>query len=165
MKKYTEEELAELAKGVFKDDKESPVVYADEFGTFRNSVQYEALKKEGKHTPFKYAFKNPSVKQSQSVDADKHAARISDLESQIEDLQDERDAAQEKAEGAAKTIDSQRSKIAALETDLSIAEGRIKALEQDLSSATASLAEAKKEVADLEKKLKAAEKKANKTQS
>jgi hypothetical protein len=61
--KYSKEELAELAKGVFKDDKESPMVYADDEGTFRTPQQYAAMKKEGKHTGFTNVFKNPNVKE------------------------------------------------------------------------------------------------------
>lgn len=61
MQKFTKEELAEFAIGVFKDDKESPSVYADSTGTFRNSLQFAAMTvedREGFHE-----FKNPNVKQ------------------------------------------------------------------------------------------------------
>lgn len=109
---YTEEQLAELAKGVFNDDKTSPSIYANEVGTFRNSVQYAAMSDEEKKT-FPFEFKNPNVKsvevsvvdteaitalQSQLDEANAEIARLNGLKSisAAKDLQAQLDAANAK---------------------------------------------------------------------
>lgn len=87
---YTEKELSELAVGVFRDDKTSPRIYADASGTFRTPQQYDELKKEGKHEPFKFVFENPNNKQVPKTQAEvdaKSAQRIAELEVQVAELE------------------------------------------------------------------------------
>lgn len=119
MKKYTEKELAELANGVFNDDKESPVVYADDNGTFRTPQQYEELKKKGQHIGFEFVFKNPNVTEAKTValpaadpEADK---KIEALEKEIERLNELKTVkgAQEQLDAKDKTIADLQSKLEA----------------------------------------------------
>lgn len=83
--KYNKEELSKLAKGVFKDDKTSPSVYANEEGTFLNSDQYEERKKAGTHKSFVFEFKNPNVKPAPVADESAKDAEIAELKRSIAD--------------------------------------------------------------------------------
>lgn len=105
---YTKEELAELAKGVFKDDKESPMIYADANGTFRTPAQYEALKKEGKHKDFSFEFKNPNVKsvKAEAADADPATAeKLAEALKEIDRLNGLKSVTQAKAALEAKDVE------------------------------------------------------------
>lgn len=69
MKKYNENELKELAKGVFKSQPNDAVVYASESGNFLNEDQYNALSKDDQKACT--AIENPNVKKAVDKKADK----------------------------------------------------------------------------------------------
>lgn len=81
-KKYTKEELAERAKGVFRSNKSLAAVYASENGTFLNAKQYEAARKEGKHTGL-IEIKNPAAKVMLIVDESAKDAEIAELKKEV----------------------------------------------------------------------------------
>lgn len=99
---YTKEEIAEFAKGVFGDDKTSPVIYANDTGKFLNHLQYEALQKDEKadeayKKSFTYKFENPNVKKEtvaneviiidgEPISAADAAKLVADLKAEIERL-------------------------------------------------------------------------------
>ncbi len=130
--KYTKEELTELAKGVFCDDKTSPSIYANEEGTFRNSVQYDALPnksedgKPGKDS-FLFEFKNPNVKavdQSTTILIDGQEITIAQIKESYAQLESELIEANEKL----RSTSVNPEKEAALQAQLDAANAEIERL-------------------------------------
>lgn len=113
--KYSEEELAELAKGVFRDDKTSPSIYADEEGTFKNSQQYDAMSDEEKEK-FPFEFKNPNVKETTLTTDPALAKENADLKAEIERLNGLKSVAAVKAAEA--EVTTLQSKVAELEAKI-----------------------------------------------
>lgn len=145
--KYSKEELAELAKGVFKDDKESPAIYADEEGTFRNSLQFEAMTAEEREN-FPFKFESPYHKKVE--EDEKPAGTIvvkgkevtaDEIEQLISELIDE-------GKDQAAIVEDQAKKIKLLQDELQERGEQIKNQRQ-------AIAEKDKEIAELKKALKA----------
>lgn len=112
MQKFNKEELTELAKGVFKDDKTSPSIYADEHGTFRNSVQYEKMTAAEKKL-FPFEFKNPNVKDSKKQEAE--SEKLEELEMKISRLEQDAVTDQEKIKQLAQVASDGSKKIEELQ--------------------------------------------------
>lgn len=110
MKKYSKQELAELAQGVFRDDKESPSIYANEEGTFRNSKQYAAMSSDERKAF--HEFKNPHVKESENDELKALFEKMEQQAVQISAQADQIDALREQVDKQAETIAERDATIA-----------------------------------------------------
>lgn len=156
MKKYSDNELKELAKGVFKSQPNDAVVYASESGNFLNEDQYAALPKDDQADYI--TIENPSVKKVADKKSDKavEAAvkKITEgFETQIAELTSINDDLREEKKATVELVKSKESVIAGLNDEIKGLKSDMKALNDDLTSSRKELEKKDKEIATLTEKL------------
>lgn len=125
MKTYTTEELIELSKGVFIDDKSASAYYAHPNGNFKNEDQFNALSTKNPDEAKEYIrIENPNAKKA----TDKDGAANSMIKSLREDLAIEKEAAEALREGNKKLgaeNASLKDAAAKMGTDLSVMNSKL----------------------------------------
>jgi outer membrane murein-binding lipoprotein Lpp len=137
--KYSLEELKVLAEGVFKDSPGERCFYADEFGTFKNEIQFDALS-EDEQKAFTI-FENPVAPAPDATAAKVETLKIKldEVSGQLTDLQSKHDELAASYTQAQADLTAANKEIARL-NDLKNPSAA-KALQAQLDAANAKIAE------------------------